>query len=141
MIKLIYLVKRRPGLSREAFRDYYETHHKEVGTAALPGRAVRYVRRYLTPTTHPTDGIGGVDAEFDALTEMWFEDEGAMQETMALFDGTPLGRFVVEDEARLFDRSATRSFVVVDEQDTPLDPADKRTREEAEDFLEVDRPR
>lgn len=141
MIKLVYMVKRRPGMSLEAFKDYYETHHKEIGVAAFPGRAIRYMRRYLTPIAHPTDGTGEGSTEFDALTEIWFEDEEAYRETMALFHDTPLGRFVVEDEARLFDRGAMRSFVVVEELETELDPANKRTREEAEAMLDIERPR
>ena len=53
MVKLVGLLKRRPGMSTDEFRAYYETHHKKLGDRYLAGFADRYLRRYLNPFPDP----------------------------------------------------------------------------------------
>lgn len=47
MIKVVTPLKRRSDLSREEFRNYYESHHRLLGEKYLAGYANRYLRRYL----------------------------------------------------------------------------------------------
>ncbi len=52
MIKLVMPMKRKPGMSVEAFRAYYETRHKLIGEKYLAGDEerlfdTRYRRPYL----------------------------------------------------------------------------------------------
>ena len=49
MFKTVGLLKRRPGMSVEDFRSYYESNHRVIGEKYLTGNAVRYVRRFLDP--------------------------------------------------------------------------------------------
>ena len=60
MFKVIGLLKRRPDLTPEAFRDYYETHHRLIGEKYLKPYATRYMRRYLS--SQPDRPSAGDDA-------------------------------------------------------------------------------
>ena len=46
MIKLISPMKRRPGISIEEFREYYEKKHRVIGEKYLTGFATKYMRRF-----------------------------------------------------------------------------------------------
>src|SRR3546814_16208234 len=48
LLKLVALLKRRPGMTLDEFRDYYETTHSKFAEPLKGGLAVRYVRRYFT---------------------------------------------------------------------------------------------
>lgn len=48
MIKLVYMLKRHPALTREEFKALYEGRHARLGEKHAT-RAARYVRRYLQP--------------------------------------------------------------------------------------------
>ena len=49
MIKVVTLLTRKPGMTRQAFIDYYESQHRLIGEKYLGGYAVKYQRRYLRP--------------------------------------------------------------------------------------------
>ena len=121
--KILMFMKRRPDLSVEAFRDYYENHHApfcEKYSAALS----RYIRRYVEPLTHPETGPW--EPPFDVITELWFDDEGLFQGTLDYITSSIMPDEVVADEKNLFDRSSFRLATVV-ECETDMD----RVRREA----------
>ena len=43
MIKVIMLMKRRPGMTVSEFRDYYENKHRVIGEKYLNGFAIMSV--------------------------------------------------------------------------------------------------
>ena len=47
MIKLISPMKRRPGISIEEFREYYEKKHRLIGEKYLTGFSIENSRRKL----------------------------------------------------------------------------------------------
>ncbi|NCW73305.1 MAG: hypothetical protein EBW06_01760 [Gammaproteobacteria bacterium] len=58
MIKQLVLLKKRDDLTVEAFRTYYETHHRLIGEKYLNAHVARYVRRYLeTPPGMAAEAI------------------------------------------------------------------------------------
>jgi hypothetical protein len=110
MIKLVTLLTKRSGMSREAFIEHYETHHKKIGEKYLAGYAVRYQRRYLKvaeSANHAPEAL-----PFDVLMEIWFPDQGQMDAAMNLIASEAAQEEIVADEARLFDRELIRSYVV-----------------------------
>lgn len=112
MIKLIALLKRRPGMTLEEFRAYYESTHSKFGDRNLKGgKAVRYVRRYFQPLPHPITGQLE-EPEFDAMNEMWFEDEAQFKAAMEIFSEKSLADAIVNDESNLFDRDKIRHYIV-----------------------------
>lgn len=118
MFKTITLLKRRAGLSREAFIDYYETHHARIGEKYLRGRATLYVRRYLQTMPDPRTGQV-VEPAHDVATEVWYADRAAFEATMAVLLQPEAQAEIVADEERLFDR-AQMVFLLVDERESAL---------------------
>jgi len=45
---------------------------------------------------------------FDAITELWFRDEAAIQEMNRITSDEAVGRLFYEDELKFFDRAACR---------------------------------
>ena len=62
--KILLFMKRRPGMSFEAFKDYYENHHVPLALKYTSG-VKRYLRRYLT--AHPNPETGASDELRPAL--------------------------------------------------------------------------
>lgn len=117
MFKCIALLRRRPDLSREAFIAYYETQHSVLIRRLLPG-IVDYRRNYVDrggafvfPGAQPMD--------FDVVTELRFADRVAYDRFTARSAEPDIARQIAEDEENLFDRSATRMFVV-EERTNPI---------------------
>jgi uncharacterized protein (TIGR02118 family) len=69
-VKTIVMTHRRPDLSRDAFRDYYEKRHAPLAIQHV--RFTKYVRNHL---------IAPSNAEFDVVSEFWLPD---LAEAMAL---------------------------------------------------------
>ncbi len=110
--KILLFMRRRPDLSLEAFRDYYETRHAPLCQRHAAG-VQRYIRRYLDPQPHPETGPG-TDLPFDVITELWFEDEEVFKGTLKYLSTTVMPDEIIEDEKNLFDRSSFRIATVVE---------------------------
>jgi uncharacterized protein (TIGR02118 family) len=108
---LLFLLKRRDGMTREEFIDYYEKRHAPLAASYMPG-VRKYVRRYLAPARHrpPVDEL-----EFDVITEIWCDDPAQLRN----FGDPDVAATIARDEEALFDRAAMR-VVVVEEHETPL---------------------
>lgn len=65
MIKLISLLRRADGISKEDFTRWVTSEHLQYAKA-LPG-----LRKYTVSVTSDPD------APYDAVNEMWFDDEEA----------------------------------------------------------------
>lgn len=83
MIKLISLIKRAEGMSREEFARWALEHHAPLGRQ-LPG--IRQYRINLVAPDQP-------DGEFDGVFELWFDDEAALDAAFA----SPIGTQARED--------------------------------------------
>jgi hypothetical protein len=113
--KLLIFLKRRPGLSREEFRSYYESNHAPLCLKYMAG-VERYVRRYLEPAP------GMPEMEADVITEVWFRHRTALDHVLATAAQDQLPPDVLADEQHLFDRSKSR-FCAVTECETEFAPA------------------
>jgi len=110
--KILLFMKRRQGMSVEAFRDYYETRHVPLATKYASGMK-RYIRRYIDPQPHPETGPAG-EPPFDVITELWFGDEAIFSATLAHLTTTIMPVEIVEDEKQLFDRDSFRIATLVE---------------------------
>jgi hypothetical protein len=110
--KILMFLKRRPGMSVEAFRDYYENHHAILCEKYTTG-VQRYVRRFLDPLPDASTGITQ-ELPFDVVTELWFEDEAVFRATVTYLSTSVMPEDVVEDEKKLFDRAKSRIATVVE---------------------------
>jgi uncharacterized protein (TIGR02118 family) len=71
MVKLVYCICRKPGLSREEFVRYWADVHAPIG-ARIPG-VRRLVHSYAL--TAQGDSRAG---DFDGMAELWFDDVNAI---------------------------------------------------------------
>lgn len=110
--KILLFMKRRPGMSVEAFRDYYENNHVPLCLKYSSGVS-RYMRRYLDPQPNPETGDSS-ELAYDVITELWFEDEAVFRGTVRYLSTTIMPDDVVADELNLFDRPSMRMATVVE---------------------------
>ena len=97
-------------MSREAFIEHYETHHRKIGEKYLGGFAVKYQRRYLQSAGFR--GQEGAAPPFDVLMEIWYPDKEAFNGALAVLSTDEAQAEIVADEERLFDRDLIRSYTV-----------------------------
>jgi|SRR6056297_2689015 len=83
MIKLVALVTRKPGLSPEAFRDYWLDTHAPLA-AAIPG-----LRGYRINIAG--DAGEQPPAPYDGSAELWFDDHAAMSAGLGSSQGEVAG--------------------------------------------------
>jgi uncharacterized protein (TIGR02118 family) len=71
MIKLVYCITRKSGMSQDKFRDYWKNVHGPIG-ASIPGlrRLVQSHSIHIQGDQHPGD--------FDGMAELWFDNEQAL---------------------------------------------------------------
>jgi EthD domain len=108
MVKMVFMLKRKPGMSRADFIQYYESHHRLLGEKYVPN-AVRYVRRYLEPVPGPWSKPAD---EFDVLTELWFANQQEADKAMKHLSEPAIHEEIAQDEARLFDRSRSQVYII-----------------------------
>jgi uncharacterized protein (TIGR02118 family) len=102
-MKMIFGAKRRPGMSREEFGEYWTTKHAAIAMK-VPG-----IKRYVINLAPDLTG-SGAEQSYDGFAEAWFDS----LEEMRNASRSPEIKAVLEDEKNLFDLS-TRFTVVVEE--------------------------
>lgn len=117
MFKILLFMKRRPGMSVEDFRSYYESRHVPLCLKYTQGVA-RYVRRFLDPQIHAETGKND-EMPYDVITELWFDDRAIWEASVAHISTTIMPDEVVADELNVFDRPTMRMATVV-ECETPM---------------------
>lgn len=110
--KILLFMKRRPNMSKEEFRDYYENHHVPLALKYASGLK-QYLRRYLDPQPRLETG-DGEDLGYDVVTELWFDDEKIFKGTLKYFATATMPDDVTEDEKQLFDRDSIRIATAVE---------------------------
>ena len=105
MIKLVYCITKKPGMSDEEFFHYWEKVHGPIG-ARIPGvRKLVQSHRIVVPGDSKQH-------DYDGLTELWFDDVQSLLTARA----SPEWRASTEDEAHFIDESKTAYFVSVERE-------------------------
>lgn len=115
--KILLFMKRRPGMSMEAFQDYYENHHIPLCSKYMSGIA-GYRRNYIVPQPHAESGTCE-ELPYDVITELLFDDEATWKGTVDYLATHVMPDEVVQDEMNLFDRPTMRMATVI-ERETPM---------------------
>ena len=110
MFKCIALLKRREDLSKEAFIEYYENCHAPLIRRLMP-EIIEYRRNYIDFNGLFQFG-GSAEIDFDSVTEIYFADRNAYERFLARNAEPDIAQQIANDEINLFERSATRMFVV-----------------------------
>lgn len=107
MIRLTFLLRRKPGTRLEQFQqDWRERHGPLVAGLATTLRIRRYVQVHtiedeLGPAMRRARG--GMEEPYDGVAEVWWESEAALAEAAASEAGQRAARALLDDEARIID--------------------------------------
>lgn len=109
MITFILMLKRKGGLSKEQFREHYETSHVALAKKYVGHLLHDYRRHYVNSSSFATaDGYGFTetqDGAYDVITNIVFRDQAALDEFLRIVN-IPEGKAVLQaDEEKFMDRS------------------------------------
>jgi uncharacterized protein (TIGR02118 family) len=114
MIKLVYVIVRREGLSAGEFRDYWLTRHGPL-VAAQAGalRLRKYVQSHPfdDPASEAMRAVRGMRGPADGVTEVWWDSLEDFQAAYATPEGQAAGRILAEDEAKFIDFEKSAVFL------------------------------
>jgi hypothetical protein len=112
--KMIMMLKRKKGMTPEAFRHAYETGHSRIGLRLFGHLWTEYRRNYVGPGTtfSAADGAlpehlaASASCPYDAISEMVFKDAAALEELRRIASIPENQKLLADDEKNLFDRDA-----------------------------------
>ena len=116
-MKIVILIKKKPGMSREDFIHHYETSHAVIGKRLLGHLWTKYVRNYPKALMEYQPEDHDVEDSYDAVTEIWLKDQAALEEMGRIINDPENNKLILEDEEKFQDRLKTR-LLIVDEVDT-----------------------
>lgn len=125
MIKLVYVITRKPDLSHAAFADYWLTRHGPlVASHATTLHLRKYVQSHLFehPSNEGMRAARGMLPPVDGITEVWWDSLEDFQTAYAAPGGAVAGAALAEDEAKFID--FTRSCVFLTEEHLIFDRTD-----------------
>lgn len=111
MIKMMLLLVRKPGMSFEEFRDYYENRHVPLASS-YDQPLVRYQRNYISGRMAEVVG-------YDCISEVWYDLDGQWSDHRDRIVSPEMSEIIARDEANFLDRSAMRVFVVEETKSAP----------------------
>jgi uncharacterized protein (TIGR02118 family) len=100
MIKLVYCISKKPGMSDEDFFRYWKDVHGPIGSRIPHLRRVVQSRRIAVPGDK-------YQPDYDGMVELWFDDVQALLAARQ----TPEWKASTEDEANFIDHKRTAYFV------------------------------
>jgi uncharacterized protein (TIGR02118 family) len=137
MLKVLALIKKRPDLSRQAFREHYEERHVPIAKPLL-AHLVWYARHHIEEDLH-----GRVD--FDVVTAFGYPSPQAVSDLFVTLS-SEAGQAIHEDERNFMEKGSNR-FFEVSERPWQADEAGTKSRtqraneeEERSIFVFVARP-
>src|SRR5580704_17778997 len=109
-VKVVTMLKRRPGMSREAFVQRYETYHAVLATKLVPG-LLDYRRMYIS-AERPAFGTVPPGLDFDVITTLVFADMASYERAFDALKRPDIAQQISEDEEHLFDRTNITAYLV-----------------------------
>jgi uncharacterized protein (TIGR02118 family) len=101
LVKGLFLVKRKPGLSVAEFQDYWRNKHAPL--VPRTPHLVRYVQCHVLPETYESE----YPPAFDGVAELWWPDLGKFKESWA----SPELQVEQLTDAKQFVGDETRAFL------------------------------
>ena len=108
MIRQFFLISKKPDISVDAFRDYYETRHVPLIRRLLPMFA--YYQRHYVDREHSELESGQVEPGFDVITEIHFAGQAEYDAFRAAVSDPAVIAEIRADEANFLISDATRSL-------------------------------
>lgn len=114
MIKLVYCIRRRDGMTADEFRKRWrEEHAPRVAHFAKALRARRYVQSHTLDSRYneALRASRGARPPYDGITELWWDSEAELAAAMGDPDGVAAGRTLLEDEGHFIDLAGSSLFL------------------------------
>ena len=102
MVKLIAMMKRKPGLTQDEFSKYWKEIHALVALKNIPGLE-KYVQNHQVK-------LNDREPAYDGIAELWFKDMESFK-YMSKWYRSDEGKVLRDDEARFMDTSKMVSYV------------------------------
>ena len=107
MVKLVFTLRRREGMSREEFQRYWREEHAPL--VARHAETLR-IRRYVQVHARDTDldavisaSRGSEPGAYDGVAELWWESLEDLMAAYASEAGQVAGAELLEDEKRFIE--------------------------------------
>jgi uncharacterized protein (TIGR02118 family) len=119
MVKVTIFIRKKAGLTREQFIDYYENNHVPLINRVIGAFPSDYRRSY--PLEGQFFGLLGADAgisaapDCDVVTEIWLKDHETMDAMFAKAADPEIAATIAADEEKFADRTSVR-IMVADER-------------------------
>jgi uncharacterized protein (TIGR02118 family) len=111
MIKLVFTVRRRDGMTREEFQRYWREEHAQL---VKRHAEVLRIRRYVQTHARDTDldeALSGARASeprrYDGVAELWWDSFDDLLEASSSPEGRVAGQALLEDEQRFIDLASS----------------------------------
>jgi uncharacterized protein (TIGR02118 family) len=118
MIRITYLLRRKPSLSVDDFQRYWrEVHGPLVAGHAQRIGALRYVQVHTlddTANAAMAEARGGMEPPYDGVAELWFDSRDALAAVLETPDGQAAGAALLEDEREFIDLLNSPLWVAVE---------------------------
>lgn len=113
-VRVIALIRRKPGTTREEFIEHYENHHARLIASHKYAWMADYTRNYVIPGTGITkmDGGGGALPECDVITVASFSTAEDYEAFTQASGDLEFKQAVLADEESFMDRESIRFFRV-----------------------------
>ncbi len=107
MIKLVFMVRRREGTTREDFQRYWKEEHAQL--VKRHAELLR-IRRYVQTHARDTDlddalagSRGSEPRQYDGVAELWWDSIDDLVEAATSEEGQTAQQALLEDERRFID--------------------------------------
>jgi len=107
LIKLVFMIRRREGMTREEFQRYWRTDHARLVERHAE---VLRIRRYVQTHARDTDADealaaprGSEPGRYDGVAELWWESLDELLAAMVSEEGQSAANALLEDERRFID--------------------------------------
>jgi hypothetical protein len=116
VIKLVYVVRRRPELSPKQFSKRWLEHGALVARVARAVRAVRYAQSHAidTPLNERLAQSRGLSPAYDGITEVWWDSMEELVAGMSTPEGAAAHKELLDDEREFIDFAGS-SIVLTEE--------------------------
>jgi len=107
MIKLVFMLRRREGMTREEFQRYWREEHAEL---VKRHSEVLGIRRYVQTHARETDlddalarSRGSEPPHYDGVAELWWDSIDDLVQAATTEQGQSAQQALLEDERRFID--------------------------------------
>src|SRR5690242_4910141 len=115
MITVVWLLRRKAGVSFEQFRDHYDNSHAVLGAKYLGNLLSGYRRNYVSSADAVEAGgdltrrvFAAKAWDYDCIAEWDLADMDAFDQALATLADPAIGRTFYDDEEHFLDRASVR---------------------------------